>query len=260
MLSFNNDPALKEKFVKLAKEHREKDMLLAGTYSTVDSKGKFKGCSVGCFAYDIQQETVCTPVYTKPHSIVSNYFHIPQWLVRAQDIIFEYLPENERVDWHIQFAEAIPVGVDLNPIYNKSIIMRFERLLEKIADEDASLLLKMAIEIHEKILKGVSVSDAIIEIETTYKNSCCPTPFDDIVKDIKKQKLIEDVCLCIRPTINELTAKMRNFGRSITYSVHVSMYQYRALNVQSYPAALGNVVKCVGQEERDAILYLLKNS
>lgn len=120
-LTFNNDQQLKALFVKQAKTHRDQDKLLKGTYAKLlyddfTGKMKFKGCSVGCFSRDISSRNVHIG---SPHEIVSNFYHLPLWLIEIQDFIFEYLPKPEHINWHIEFSESIPVGADADDLYSK---------------------------------------------------------------------------------------------------------------------------------------------
>mgnify|MGYP003561923620 CR=1 FL=1 len=123
MKSFKNDPSLKELHVEQAKKHYEQDMLIAGTYGETDTD-VFRGCSVGCFAYEILGQTD-----DNPHKIVADDRGLPEWLIHLQDRIFEGLPLEDRKKWHVQLAEAIPVGIDLEPVRHKLAIMRMDKLI-----------------------------------------------------------------------------------------------------------------------------------
>jgi len=124
VLTYHNDPALKERAVEAAKQHAEIDRLRAGTYGEMN-KG-FHGCSVGCDAYDITGHVVGI----EPHAITSEYFGFPEWLEHLRDQIFEELPEDERNDFHVRLKAAVPVGVDLEPVRHKLAIRRLDRLIE----------------------------------------------------------------------------------------------------------------------------------
>ena len=123
MKSFKNDPSLKKLHVEQAKKHYEQDMLIAGTYGETDTD-VFRGCSVGCFAYEISGQTD-----DNPHKIVADDRGLPEWLIHLQDRIFEGLPLEDRKKWHVQLAEAIPVGIDLEPVRHKLAIMRMDKLI-----------------------------------------------------------------------------------------------------------------------------------
>ena len=123
MKSFKNELRLKELHVEQAKKHYEQDMLIAGTYGETDTD-VFRGCSVGCFAYEISGQTD-----DNPHKIVADDRGLPEWLIHLQDRIFEGLPLEDRKKWHVQLAEAIPVGIDLEPVRHKLAIMRMDKLI-----------------------------------------------------------------------------------------------------------------------------------
>ena len=123
MKSFKNDPSLKELHVEQAKKHYEQDMLIAGTYGETDTD-VFRGCSVGCFAYEISGQTD-----DNPHKIVADDRGLPECLIHLQDRIFEGLSLEDRKKWHVPLAEAIPVGIDLEPVRHKLAIMRMDKLI-----------------------------------------------------------------------------------------------------------------------------------
>lgn len=73
-LSFNNNPALKAIHVEQAERHAAQDMLVAGTYGEGEGAA-FRGCSVGCFAHDID------PSSFDHHEVVAAARGLPEWLV-----------------------------------------------------------------------------------------------------------------------------------------------------------------------------------
>ena len=120
--SYHSDPALKARAVEHAKRHRDQDMLLTGTYGKMN--GAFRGCSVGCDAYDITGTIV-----DAPHAITAEYFGFPVWLEHLRDVLFENLPDTERKDFHVRLKDAVPVGVDLEPVRHMLAIRRMDRLI-----------------------------------------------------------------------------------------------------------------------------------
>lgn len=112
MLSFHNDPAIKEKYLKRVIAHREADKIVQGIGWI-----KGKGCAVGCTleSYD--------------HARYPIELGIPVWLAHLEDGIFENLEKEEAILWPERFLQAIPVGVDLEPIKDKLAIRRIDRLL-----------------------------------------------------------------------------------------------------------------------------------
>ena len=114
MLSYHNKPELKALAIKAAQHHADQDMLIKGTYGHID--GSFKGCSVGCDAYDIMlaqgesKKSINSLISNDPHQITSEYFGFPAWLEKLRDTLFEHLEDNE--GWHVSLKESIPVGVN----------------------------------------------------------------------------------------------------------------------------------------------------
>jgi len=123
-LTYHNSQELKDQAVADAKRHVELDMLRAGDYGQMN--GQFHGCSVGCDAYEIKKEVV----NHAPHVITSEYFGFPEWLEHLRDAIFEELPDEDKKDWHIRLKEAVPVGVDLEPVRHQLAIRRLNMLID----------------------------------------------------------------------------------------------------------------------------------
>ena len=106
MKSYNNDPAFKKKAVEAAIRHRDMDMLMSGTYG-VRISNDFKGCSIGCDAFDITGG-----IAYDPHQATADYFGFPLWFERLRDEIFEGLDQAGRVNWHVDIKQAVPIGMD----------------------------------------------------------------------------------------------------------------------------------------------------
>jgi len=79
--------------------HWDQDMLLRETYGGDDGFG-FKGCSVGCLAYEIDKKSIDNKVQ---HEAVSNYYQYPEWLVHLQDALFE----NADKEIHTNISKAL---------------------------------------------------------------------------------------------------------------------------------------------------------
>ena len=122
--TYHNDPEFKQRCVEAARHHAEIDRLRAGTYGKMN--GVFHGCSVGCDAYDITGDVV----NDNPHMTTAEYFGFPAWLEYLRDQIFEGLPYAERNQFHVRLKEAVPVGVDLEPVLHKLAVRRLDRLIE----------------------------------------------------------------------------------------------------------------------------------
>lgn len=123
MLSFHNDPAIKEKYLARVRKHRELDNIIQGT-----GWENGKGCAVGC--------------------TLENYDHfqypielgLPEWLAYLEDRIFENLKKDKARKWPEKFLNAIPIGVDTEIVKHKIAIKRLDRLIKiqknNISDEE----------------------------------------------------------------------------------------------------------------------------
>ena len=105
LLSFHNDPSIKEKYLNRLHLHYKADEIIKGTYWQ-----NGKGCAVGC------------TVHSSSHASYESELGIPRILARLEDTIFEGLPNEEAKEFPIRFLEAIPVGVDLDPVWRKFMI------------------------------------------------------------------------------------------------------------------------------------------
>jgi hypothetical protein len=158
----------KQEKVAMAKAHAEADRLVAGFFTHEEDN---KGCSVGCDAFDIRAiKGEDWSLWDGPgdyHAYVADYFGTPEWLEHLRDAVFEGLPKEDRSDWHVNIAEALPVGVSFGPIKHR--ILR-DILLEVSApsigdgDEDWRVACRTAVQsvaaLHEQaITKTVQNED-----------------------------------------------------------------------------------------------------
>ena len=113
MKAYNDDPAIKAEFLRLAAEHEAEDRLRPGRYwQMVD--GQWKGCAVGCTIRS--WETMCGTWFEDDP--VNNHFRyeafgVPEAVAVLEDDIFERLPPGRQRTWPREFLAAIPVGADL---------------------------------------------------------------------------------------------------------------------------------------------------
>ncbi len=110
MLAYHNDPAIKAKYLKRVRAHRQADELIHGATEGQTSEG-FRGCAV-----------VCT-MNKYDHAAYETEIGLPLVLARLEDGIFEGLPQKESMDWPEAFLEAAPVGADLSGV--KDLFLRW---------------------------------------------------------------------------------------------------------------------------------------
>jgi len=106
MITFTDTIETKEQALAAANHHREMDMLVRGSYGEDDGRA-FKGCSVGCTYKPFEGKVKASSL----HALSEPVHGIPEWLTRLRDALFESVSENRKDDFHVQFVEAIPVGV-----------------------------------------------------------------------------------------------------------------------------------------------------
>src|ERR1044072_3147081 len=114
MKSYLDNPKLKEDFVAEVKKHQEADQIIQGTYGKGSGKS-WKGCAVGCSIRSLNN-LKGKKYSTGDHKVYETELGIPEWLARLEDTIFEGLPVEDAKQWPLRFSQAVPVGVDLEPV------------------------------------------------------------------------------------------------------------------------------------------------
>ncbi len=133
----------KREFVAELKKHREQDNFVRGSYW---SGGK--GCAVGCSLESIGRVKQLK-LDPSSHALYPVHLGIPEWLARVEDSFFEHMSVEKSKDWPVRFAQAIPVGANLEKAKVPFIIMLLEHSLVSMKaakyDEKANPAVKNAI-------------------------------------------------------------------------------------------------------------------
>jgi hypothetical protein len=98
--------------------------------------GSWLGGSVACDAVDILGRERAAEAGSDPDSfyaIVAAQDGTAEWLEHLRDMVVENWPDDRRLHWHLAFADALPVGRDLNPIYHR-ICLRLLRIASSFSD------------------------------------------------------------------------------------------------------------------------------
>jgi hypothetical protein len=149
MLSFNNDPKIKAKWVAKGHAHAAADMVMAGTYGR-EVDGKFKGCTMGCYA---EREA------ENKHQNVADKVDGSERLNLCRDAIFEGLSQIDPklgIEFHTQWIEAVPVGVEsaeFDRVADKLILKATKWKAEKYGAPDNKHLLAAAA-LYERRIAG----------------------------------------------------------------------------------------------------------
>jgi len=136
-----------ETFAEMARRHLCDDMLAAGNFKMVDGQA----CSVGCFCYDYGLK----PGDFEGLAKLTGY---PEAAHRLQESIFEGLPETERANWHVAFAEKAATVTDWQTVIDR-IILTSLRIAEAY-DTSESKVVAAVIALYERRLNGDNPSDA----------------------------------------------------------------------------------------------------
>lgn len=114
MLTYNGDNRLKADLVAEIRLHQDADQIMQGTYGRGEGR-EWRGCAVGCAIHSLNIIRG-TDFLVSDHEALERYGLWPEWLARVQDAIFEGLSSDKAVKWPLRFAEAVPVGVDLDTV------------------------------------------------------------------------------------------------------------------------------------------------
>lgn len=115
MLSYLNDPAVKALYVHRFAQHRAADEVIQG-----QGYDNGRGCFVGCTlnAYD--------------HGRFPIELGWPEWLAYLADAIFEGIPKAEAPQFGTDLLDAVPVGIDLEPIRYRFLLTVQRRNLARL--------------------------------------------------------------------------------------------------------------------------------
>ena len=141
------DTMTQETFAEMARRHRAAGMLEAGDFQMRDGKS----CSIGCFCHDYGLE----PSDFEGLAKKTKY---PEAGHRLQEAIFEGLPETERADWHVAFAEKAETVTDWQRVIDKTVLASLR--IAKPHDTSESKVVAIIIDLYERRLNGDNPSDA----------------------------------------------------------------------------------------------------
>ena len=132
MKAFLDDPAVKEKYVTRVKAHAEADEIIHGKYWQ-----NGKGCAVGC------------TIHSGDHKAYEKELGLPEWLARLEDTLFEGMNNGKAKEFPLKFLQAIPVGVDLEPVRWKFCAFILRENIKQV------LSLKIPDELKEQVVKAI---------------------------------------------------------------------------------------------------------
>jgi hypothetical protein len=148
MNAYLDKPELKEAFVKEVEKHRKADAIVQGTYG--EENGSWRGCAVACSLRSLailNGEKLHTEY--SDHKEYETKLGIPQWLAHLEDALFEGMPTNDAKKWPEQFAKAINVGADLQPVKYKFCAYLMKENIDRV------LALEISDELKEQVVSAI---------------------------------------------------------------------------------------------------------
>ena len=136
-----------ETFLEMARRHRDDDMLVAQRFEMVDGQA----CSIGCFCHDYGLE----PDDFEGLAKITVY---PEAAHHFQEAIFEGLPEAERADWHVAFAEKAATVTDWRAVIDKTVLASLR--IAQPHDTSTGKVVAAVIALYERRLTGDNPSEA----------------------------------------------------------------------------------------------------
>jgi hypothetical protein len=117
MLSFHGDPKIKAFYVARFAAHRAADEVV---------QGNGRGCFVGCTldSYD--------------HDRFPIELGWPEWLAHLADEIFEAAPKAEAPSFGTDILDAVPVGVNLEPVRTQFLLALQERNMSRLDGDNSA--------------------------------------------------------------------------------------------------------------------------
>ena len=136
-----------ETFAEMARRHRDADMLVANRFKMINGQA----CSIGCFCHDYK-------LWPSDFAGLAKITKYPEAAHYLQEAIFEGLPEKERADWHVAFAEKAETVTDWQSVIDKTVLASL-RIAEP-HDTSTGKVVSDVIALYERRLSGDNPSNA----------------------------------------------------------------------------------------------------
>ncbi len=148
----------KQEFVAEMELHKTLDNFIKGTYDDGE-----KGCAVGCAVKSINKLKGINPSEedgSNYHLALEEAGICPKWLAQVEDKIFERLELEDAKQWPVDFAKAIPEGVDLDQIkvpflcyiLEQNIATQEENLARNKGSKELEKVIKLAIKVNKDMI------------------------------------------------------------------------------------------------------------
>ncbi len=159
LITYHGNAELKAAHDAYIQADIESDRLMAGTYGQA-LDGGWEGCMWGCYVR-----------HEYPHAVVEERLGIPRPISMIADSLFEslnrYATTEDGQEFVSAFFKAVPVGVDLYPVYPRFMRWIFTEFKDKIEDEQVKNVVERTISIFSRLEVGEEIPDR--EVDDLYK-------------------------------------------------------------------------------------------
>lgn len=163
MKSYHNNPALQQKALEKLQQALQENRVLQDKndfYSNQYWK-EGKGTVIGCISETGELEEI------------AQQWGIPQQLLKIQNHIFHFLEEKKAQQFGLDFLKAIPVGVDLEPVWKQYFIWL-------LAEVDHSTLEQLQ---HLELAK-IAIEQAVATLKKMDSTPLSPEKLEGIIQNI----------------------------------------------------------------------------
>jgi len=119
MLAYHGDAAFRRRFLAEIRKHEKNDAIMRGTYGSLDGKGNWRGCAVGCSLRSLNRLADKPRGKTSEHSRYPKELGIPVELAHLEDRLFEGMPADLASGWPMRFSSAIRTSADLSLVWDR---------------------------------------------------------------------------------------------------------------------------------------------
>ena len=120
---------IKESFLEMAERHTAGDMLAQREWQT---------CSVGCFNLDYGNDP-------DDFGALARSTGYEEWTHHVQEAVFEGLPEDDAINWHVQFADKMLTVKNFEVFYHSFMI----GVLKIVLPHDKHGVVQPVIDLHK---------------------------------------------------------------------------------------------------------------
>jgi len=156
--AFGGSQVRRELSVRLAKLHRDADMVAQGLYWLPGRAKTWKGCTAGCLTHRADGD--------KAHAAFPTLYGIPISVSLMADYLFEDQDADDAPAFHVNWISAIPVGADLRGVVPVLLAWTVrEYLLPYVKSARARALLQRGLAVADALGQGKPSPEPVKELD-----------------------------------------------------------------------------------------------